>query len=114
MKREETTGPDRKVEADPEALQALEARIERAREKLAPKPARAWRGGKFAGASLAWRMVLELLIGFALGGLIGWGLDAVFGTSPFMTAIFGGLGFAAGVKTMLRSAKEADNSARRS
>lgn len=105
---------EREVEADLEALKALDARIERAREKLAPQPAKAWRGGKFAGASLAWRMVLELMIGIALGGTIGWGLDALLGFFPLMTAIFGVLGFAAGVRTMLRSAKEADNSARRS
>ncbi len=114
MEGEETVRPELEIEADPEALKALDARIARAREKLAPeRPAPGWRGGKFAGVSLAWRMVLELMIGVALGGLIGWALDSALGFFPLMTAIFGGLGFAAGVKTMLRSAKEADNSARR-
>ncbi len=114
MRGDETRGPGSKIEADPEALKALDARIARARDKLAPRPAAAWRRGKYAEASMAWRMVIELMLGCALGGLIGWGLDAVFGIFPFMTAIFGVLGLVAGVKTMLRSLKEADNSARRS
>ncbi len=106
--------PGRLAKAELEALDALDARIARARERLEPKARKPWGGGKYAGASMAWRMVVELMIGCALGGLIGWGLDKVFGIFPFMTVVFGLLGLAAGVKTMLRSLKEADNSARRS
>ncbi len=37
---------------------------------------------------------------------IGYGLDVLFGTLPIFLIIFALLGFAAGVKTMLRTAAE--------
>ena len=37
---------------------------------------------------------------------MGYGLDAIFGTSPWFMIVFLFLGFAAGVKTMMRSAEE--------
>ena len=42
----------------------------------------------------------------ALGVAIGYGLDWLFGTRPVFLVIFALLGFAAGVRTMLRTADE--------
>lgn len=86
---------------DPTRLKALEARIAAAR-KAEPKTANALRG--IGQGEAAWRMVLELVTGIALGVAIGFGLDIVFGTKPVMMVIFVLLGFAAGVKTMLGTA----------
>ncbi len=57
-------------------------------------------------AHLAWRMVIELVTGLGIGFGIGYGLDALFGTLPLFLVLFIFLGFAAGVRVMLRSARE--------
>ena len=51
-------------------------------------------------------MVIELVAGLGIGFGIGYGLDSLFGTLPIFLVIFIFLGFAAGVNTMMRSAKE--------
>ena len=60
----------------------------------------------YAQANLAWRMVIELVAGLGIGFGMGYGLDRLFGTMPLFLVIFIFLGLAAGVKTMLSSAKE--------
>ena len=57
-------------------------------------------------AQFAWRMVTELVAGLLVGFGIGYGLDALFGTRPWLMLLFTLLGFAAGVQTMLRTARE--------
>ena len=64
-----------------------------------------------SAAHLAWRMVIELVVGLVIGFGIGYGLDSVFGTIPLFLVVFILLGFAAGVKTMMRSAKEVQENA---
>ena len=64
-----------------------------------------------SAAHLAWRMVIELVVGLAIGFGIGYGLDNVFDTMPLFLVVFIFLGFAAGVKTMMRSAKEVQEDA---
>jgi ATP synthase protein I len=86
-----------------ERLKHLEDRIKAAQP--AARPA-AGAHGKYTQSSLAWRMVTELVAGMFLGLAIGFGLDALFGTAPFLLVVFALLGFAAGVRTMLRTAAE--------
>ena len=57
-------------------------------------------------AQIAWRMVTELVAGLGIGFAIGFGLDALAGSEPFMMVTFTLLGFWAGVRTMLRTARE--------
>ena len=57
-------------------------------------------------AHAGWRMVTELVVGLLIGFCIGYGLDSLFGTVPIFLVLFVLLGFAAGVKTMLRSAQD--------
>ena len=57
-------------------------------------------------AHAGWRMVTELVAGLLIGFCIGYGLDNLFGTLPIFLVLFVLLGFAAGVKTMLRSAQD--------
>ncbi|WP_295310974.1 AtpZ/AtpI family protein [Roseobacter sp.] len=92
------TDPDRKQQ-----MEQLEARINAAKTAQAPKP-RA--DEHYSQAQLAWRMVIELVAGLGIGFGIGYGLDVLFGTLPLFMVVFVMLGLAAGVKTMLRSARE--------
>jgi len=87
-----------------ERLKRLEDRIEAAKASRAEPASRA--GAKYTQGSLAWRMVTELVAGMLLGLGIGWGLDSLFGTRPIFLVVFALLGFAAGVRVMMRTAGE--------
>ncbi len=91
---------------DPEALKALEAKIEAARASRTTGPREE---SKYEKASLAWRMVIELVVGMAMGTGIGYGLDSLFGTLPIFLILFSLLGFAAGIRVMMRTAEEVQN-----
>lgn len=84
-------------------MQALETRLAAARKAQEPAPRS---DEHYSMANLAWRMVIELVAGIAIGFGIGYGLDAVFGTSPILLVLFIFFGLAAGIKTMMRTAKE--------
>ena len=84
-------------------LRALEERIAKAKRANDPKP---HTDEHYSRANLAWRMVIELVAGLMIGFVIGYGLDTLFGTMPVFLMIFTLLGFAAGVQTMVRSARE--------
>lgn len=87
-----------------ERMARLEQRIAAAQATRDEPPSRG--GSKYTQGSLAWRMVIELVAGMGLGLGIGFGLDALFGTRPVMLVIFALLGFAAGIRTMMRTASE--------
>ena len=93
------------VEPDRERLKALEEKIEKAKGAV-EGPRKRHQEDQYSQAQLAWRMVIELVAGLAIGFGIGYGLDSLFGTMPLFLVLFILAGFAAGVKTMLRSAKE--------
>ena len=93
------TDPEQK-----ERFAQLEAKIEAAKLAQAPKPRV---DEHYSAANLAWRMVIELVAGLLIGFGIGYGLDWLFGTLPLFLILFILLGFAAGVKTVLRTAQEA-------
>ena len=59
-----------------------------------------------SGLQHAWRMVIELVSGMAIGFGLGYGLDVLFGTLPILMIVFTLLGFVAGVRTMLSTARE--------
>ena len=89
-------------EFDPDRLAALEARLAAKRPKDAPHHMEE----HYSRAQLAWRMVIELVAGLGIGFGIGYGLDYLLGTTPWLMVVFVLLGFVAGVKTMIGSAKE--------
>ena len=84
-------------------MEQLEAKIAAAKQSLEPAPRM---DEHYSQAQLAWRMVTELVAGLGIGFGIGYGLDVLFGTTPFLMVLFLLMGLAAGIKTMLRSAKE--------
>ncbi|SFL50765.1 ATP synthase protein I [Shimia aestuarii] len=92
------TDPDQK-----DSMKRLEERIEAARRAQDPKPRV---DEHYSAANLAWRMVIELVAGLGIGFGIGYGLDILLGTLPIFMVLFTFMGLAAGIKTMLRSAKE--------
>ena len=81
----------------------LDERIAAAKKAQAPKP-RA--DEHYSQAQLAWRMVIELVAGLGIGFGIGYGLDVLFGTLPWLMVLFTLFGLAAGVQTMMRTARE--------
>ncbi len=89
--------------SEQERLKALDARIAAARHAQTPKP---HAEEHYSQAHLAWRMVVELVAGLGIGFGIGYGLDWLLGTSPWLMVLFTLMGFAAGVQTMVRSARE--------
>ena len=88
---------------DPQKLTELENRIAKMKATTAPQPAKE---EHYTMVNMAWRMVIELVAGIAIGFGIGYGLDRLFGTLPIFLILFIGLGFVAGVRTMMRTAHE--------
>jgi ATP synthase protein I len=88
---------------DPQKLTELENRIAKMKATTAPQPAKE---EHYTMVNMAWRMVIELVAGIAIGFGIGYGLDRLFGTLPVFLILFIGLGFVAGVRTMMRTAQE--------
>ena len=88
---------------DADRLKALEAKIDALKT---PAKVKDHSEEHYSQAQLAWRMVIELVAGLGIGFGIGYGLDVALGTQPFLMVLFIFFGLAAGVLTMVRSAKE--------
>ncbi len=88
---------------DLEKLKALEDRIAKVKATLDPPRAAQ---DHHSMAQIGWRMVIELVSGLGIGAAMGYGLDVLFGTLPIFLVVLTLLGFAAGVQTMMRSARE--------
>ena len=76
-------------------LDAAQARRE------VPKAARG-RGDSYGQAM---KIAVELMVGVAVGGFIGWTLDGQLGTRPWLLILLVILGFAAGLANVVRSAR---------
>ena len=84
-------------------LKSLEEKIKAAKKAVEPEePVQ----NKFSAAEVGWRMIIELTAGVFIGFGLGYGLDFLFGTKPVFILLLTLLGFAAGVKTMMKSARE--------
>ena len=84
-------------------LKSLEKKIEAAKKAVEPvQPVQ----NKFSAAEVGWRMIIELTAGDFKGYGLGYGLDFLFDTQPVFILILTLFGFAAGVKTMMRSARD--------
>lgn len=91
--------------SDRERLQDLEARIRAAKGQVEDSQQEPGED-HHSQLEVVWRMVIELVAGLGIGFGMGYGLDWLFGTLPIFLVLFTLLGFAAGVRTMLRSAAE--------
>jgi ATP synthase protein I len=55
------------------------------------------------GMAYGMRMAAELVGAVMVGGAIGWGLDRLLGSTPWLFLLFFVLGFAAGVLNVVRA-----------
>lgn len=85
-------------------IKDLGDKIDALRKARAPQQKKP--GGKFSAAGFGWRMTIDLMVGVMVGAAIGWALDALFGSIPLFLIVMTLLGFAAGVRVMLISAKD--------
>ena len=92
------TDQDRKARMD-----ALEAKLAAKRPKEAPKR---HQDEHHSQVQMGWRMVTELVAGLGIGFGMGYGLDMVFDTAPWLMIVMTLFGFAAGIRVMMRTAKE--------
>ena len=57
-----------------------------------------------SGMARGLRLSSELVVGVLVGALIGWGIDKLLSSSPWGMIVFLLLGFAAGVRNVIRAA----------
>ncbi len=83
-------------------LESLDRRLDKMQQAEAAKTAKLQSDPNMRAAQL----VIGYLIGGPLGGgLLGWGLDALFGTKPWLTLLMLFLGFGVGIRNVLRISK---------
>jgi ATP synthase protein I len=85
-------------------LKDLDARIEaeKSEQRAAEKPSMKYQGA--SDYSKGYKLASEFVAGVLVGGLIGFGLDKLFGTLPLFLIVFLLLGFGAGILNMSRVA----------
>ena len=87
--------PDARLESLEERLKHAQAVEAQRTRKAQPNP-----------ANRIWQLMFSHLIGApAGGGIIGWGLDSLFGTFPTMFLIMLFVGFGVGVMNVMRISK---------
>jgi len=92
-------------EDDPDArrLADIEERLRKARERRGEVRQVESPNSKLG---IAFRLVTELMAAVIVGGAIGWGLDRVLGSGPFLFIVMFMVGVAAGIFTVVRSAQQ--------
>ena len=101
-----------KVEADSKfgdisaRLQDLDSRLaaEKGQQQTAGKTSTALKSAE--GLSAGYKFVSEFAAGILVGAAIGFGLDKLLGTTPWLLIVFLLLGFVAGIWNMWRSDKQ--------
>jgi ATP synthase protein I len=88
---------------DPESLRALGERLDEAQRRTA---ATQKRGEPPTSMGIAFRFTTELMSAVVVGAAIGWGLDWLFHTRPVFLLVMFVLGAAAGIRNVMRAAKE--------
>jgi ATP synthase protein I len=95
------TGQDPKLPPDAR-LDSLERRLDRLQEAEAKRTYQA----KPNPTTRVWQLMFGHLVGAPVGGgVIGWGLDTLFGTFPTMFLIMLFVGFGVGVVNVMRVSK---------
>jgi len=95
-------------EDDPDArrLSDLEERLKKARGQRTEPPRQS---EHYSQLGIAFRLLSELIAAVLVGGGVGWALDRVFGTSPLLLIVLFLTGMAAGVITVVRTARQMEN-----
>jgi ATP synthase protein I len=87
-----------------ERLDALEEKISARRQGQVPPEAQARVNANMLG--LAYRLLVEILVGIGVGGFVGWWMDKVFDTKPIWMLVFLVLGMGAGLMKSVRTVNE--------
>ena len=95
-------GGGRDTETIRQRLDALEGKLAKVEGRREPPTEDPKGRGKAMGQAL--RLSTELVAGVAIGAFIGWALDRLFGTAPFLMVVFLFLGAAAGIMNVVRTA----------
>jgi ATP synthase protein I len=83
-------------------LESLEERLKHAQEEEAKRTGRAMPNP----TTRVWQLMFSHLVGApAGGGILGWGLDSLFGTFPLFFLLMLFLGFGVGVVNVVRISK---------
>ena len=94
--------------SDDRDSESFERRLAAARDNARPAPAgNAVRRGDRAGESaisLAMRLGVELVAAMAIAVAIGWGLDRLLHTRPWLMVLMVPVGMAAGLRNLIRAA----------
>lgn len=91
----------------PEDLRNLEERLKKARKNTVEEDVVDTEQQQRSEAmGIAFKMGVELVVGTGIGGLIGWALDDVFGSKPWLLILFLILGFTAGIMNVVRDANK--------
>ena len=95
---EDETGEDPKLPPDAR-LESLDERLDRLQQAEAKRN----QGTPPDPNMRIAQVVIGYLIGGPLGGgLLGWGLDSLFGTKPWLTLVMLFLGFGVGIRNVVR------------
>ena len=94
---------DDKHPRSPDNLKEFNERLRHAQEAIKEQDRKI--AGKGTAYSLGFRIATDLVVAVLAGLGIGWGLDTVFGTSPWFLLVFMPLGIAAGIGNVIRVAK---------
>lgn len=99
-----TAGSDHTPPPDRDQAPDLEARLQKARDKIEGQPR--WGMGDSNAFGIAVRLVAELVSGPIIGAGIGWLLDRWLDTSPWFLVAFFILGIGAGLNNVMRAARQ--------
>jgi ATP synthase protein I len=80
----------------------IDRRLSEAKARYAPKPDLRQRG-QAMGQGL--KIAVELVVGVGFGAIVGWWLDDVLGTRPWLMIVMVLLGFGAGMLNIIRTAQ---------
>ena len=95
---------DRRLSSD--KLKGFQKRLADARSSIEARDNKT--GGRGSAYGFGFRLVSDLLVGVLAGFFIGWGLDKLLGTSPWLLLIFTPIGMAAGILNVIRAAQSAE------
>ena len=101
----ETNGKPKSSEK-PNDLKALEERVQNAQARHTKSDKEYSNDGSILG--MAWRLSNELVVSVLVGAGLGYGLDKLFNTTPWLLIVGLGFGFATGIRGVLRVAAKMD------
>ncbi len=95
---------DKRLSSD--RLKGFQKRLANARSSIEARDSKT--GGQSSAYGFGFRLVSDLVVGVLAGFFIGWGLDKLLGTSPWLLLIFTPIGMAAGILNVIRAAQSAE------